>query len=141
VSNVWFCSDLHIGHEKVAKDRARGHVLPRYVGAEIDWHDRILAKNWDAAVSSDDVVWVLGDISSGGSQAQRNALAWIADRPGRKRLICGNHDGVHPRNRDAHTWFRRYAEVFEHVSTSARIRIPTSDGHVTALLSHYPLRR
>ena len=63
VSEVWFTSDLHIGHMTVAQERARatGVILPRYVGAEVDWQSRFLALQWDDRVAADDVVWVLGD--------------------------------------------------------------------------------
>lgn len=132
VSKVWFTSDLHIGHIKVAEERFPARKLTP------EHHEAILADNWDSLISDDDVVWVLGDISCGKTPDQWAALDWVDRRPGRKRLILGNHDGPHPKHRDAHKWLRPYSEVFEHVSTSARIRIPRSNGHLTALLSHFP---
>lgn len=145
MSNVWYTSDLHIGHAKVIAERAEmagittlppGH--PEKAHHENLWHNRVLAGNWDRLVDDEDVIWVLGDISSGKAADQNAALWWIANRPGRKRLILGNHDGPHPKHRDAHKWHLPYASAFEHVSTSARIRIPKPNGHLTALLSHYP---
>ncbi|MDB2213922.1 metallophosphoesterase [Mycobacteroides abscessus] len=146
MSNVWFTSDLHIGHEKVARERTRGWVLPRYVGAEIDSHNAQLARNWDSMVAPDDVVWVLGDISSGTKTAQLRALDWLRARPGRKRGIPGNHCGTHPLHRDSHKWLPIYLgqdqpdrpAPFECVQLAAKVRIPLRDGHVTAMLSHFP---
>lgn len=138
MSSVWFISDLHIGHETVCRHRAKGRVLPRYVGAQVDWHDRTLAANWDAVVGKDDVVWVLGDISSGTKAAQWAALEWLIVRPGHKHLIAGNHDSVHPLHRDSHKWFDTYMKVFESVQMAAKRRIPLAGGHITALLSHFP---
>ncbi|SKF80163.1 metallophosphoesterase [Mycobacteroides abscessus] len=134
MTTVWFTSDLHIGHELVARERTKGWVLPRYVGAEIDAHDRILAEKWDAVVQPDDQVWVLGDISAGGTQAQKKALAWLRGRPGEKHLVPGNHDGCHPMYRDSHKWQAAYLQVFRSVQPFARRRIGGRD----TLLSHLP---
>ncbi len=143
VSHTWFTSDLHIGHKLVARHRSvdvnffspgrSREVSDEFVAA---WHDGMLSENWDAHVGRDDIVWVLGDISAGGSNAQRNALQWITQRPGRKRLVSGNHDGCHPMHRNSHNWLREYLKAFESVQSAARIRI---NGH-SVLLSHFPYR-
>ena len=140
MTTVWFTSDLHIGHLLVALDRAeRAGVLLSWKMSQdvaVAWNDGLLAHNWDAVVQPGDQVWVLGDISAGSSAAQRNALEWIAARPGEKHLVAGNHDRVHPMYRDAHKWQPLYLEVFQSVQPFARRRI---GGH-TALLSHLPYR-
>lgn len=133
---TWFTADLHIGHKAVAE--LRGYADPAD-------HDAVLAENWDRCVGPNDLVWVLGDLCIGGSWATRDALAWITDRPGRKRLILGNHDKPHPMHRDAHVWMAKFyylpcagvrRPVFEHVSTAARIRVAGR----SVLLSHFPYR-
>jgi len=124
-NNVWFTSDLHIGHGLVAESRGYDDITE---------HDDRLAAEWDSAVGPRDQVWVLGDISAGGSGAQRQALAWIAQRRGRKHLVPGNHDGCHPMYRDAHRWQPEYLEVFGSVQAYARRRIAGQ----TVLLSHFP---
>lgn len=135
MTTVFFTADLHLGHELVAKERTRGWVLPRVVGAEVTAHDRVLAHRWDATVKPDDTVWVLGDLCAGGPTATRRALEWIDARPGVKHLVAGNHDKVHPMHRDAHKWQREYLESgFESVQAFARRRI---DGQ-QVLLSHFP---
>lgn len=142
---VFFISDLHIGHRFVAGLRWNNLCLegreinPREaIDDIIDWHDNMLAKNWDRVVNPDgdrnDQVWVLGDISGGGSKSQERALAWLIQRPGTKHLICGNHDGCHPMNRDAHKWQRKYLGVFDSVQMAARRKIGTK----YILLSHFP---
>lgn len=129
--SVWFTSDLHIGHVKVAE-----HRVP---SGGVQEHDAILATMWDARVQPDDQVWVLGDISSGTKSGQLTALGWLRDRPGHKHLIAGNHDGVHPLHRDSHKWVRPYVlGAFESVQLAAKRRIPLAQGHVTAMLSHFP---
>lgn len=125
MSNVLFTSDLHLFHGKVAELRgfatSREHVHAIYEG----WCERVRPK---------DVIWVLGDIALAELPA---ALAGFAKLPGRKRLILGNHDAGHPRNRNAHRWFRPYAEIFEHVATSASARLQGTP----VLLSHFPYER
>lgn len=137
---VWFTSDLHIGHRVVAAHRGYGYLnSDSPVG--ISAHDAHLAMNWDAVVRPDDTVWILGDLSAGGSNAQRNALKWISERPGVKHLIAGNHDGPSPRHRDSHKWIREYMTVFESVQQSARRRLlPIEQGvrGVEVVMSHYP---
>lgn len=129
---VWFTSDLHIGHEKVAVDR----FLPSLIDgtAAIKWHDAMLAYHWDVNVGRDDHVWLLGDLSAGGSEVTAYALNWVADRPGIKHLIAGNHDHVHPMHRDAHKWQPAYLKVFASVQPFARRRIAGR----SVLLSHFP---
>ncbi len=124
-TGVFYTADLHIGHSLVAG--LRGFEDP----AE---HDAELARRWDARVAAADTVWLLGDISGGGRGSQQRALAWIADRPGVKHLIAGNHDSAHPMHENAHKVLPGYLEVFASVQQSAR---RTLAGH-PLLLSHFP---
>lgn len=126
-ATVWFISDLHIGHQKIAEIRGFD---------DVESHDNRLAAQWDSRIRADDVVWVLGDISAGGAAAQRNALAWLKNRPGTKHLVAGNHDGVHPMHRDSHKWHAQYLEVFASVAQTARRRIHGQE----VLLTHFPYR-
>lgn len=143
---VWFTSDLHIGHGTIAKLRATAEGVrikhdedEDYQSELIEWHDQWLADWWDNLVGKDDIVWVLGDISSGTKSGQLGALQWISDRPGQKRLIAGNHDEAHPMHRDSYKWQPIYLETFQSVQAFARIRIPyDTEGHADAFLSHFP---
>lgn len=132
--SVWFTADLHLGHDRVVRERMRGRVLPRYNNAAIDAHDRELARNWDECVGATDHVWVLGDVSVGGTECVAHALNWIWNRPGTKHLIPGNHDPVHPMYRDAHKWQSAFGQVFASVQPFARRRIAGRQ----VLLSHFP---
>ena len=122
MATVWFTSDLHISHEKVAA--IRGFRFPSE-------HDETIRKNWLNQVEKDDQVWVLGDLAVHGYHA---ALEFLTDLPGRKHLILGNHDAAHPMHRNAHRFQSRYFSVFDSVQTFARRRI--NGGEV--LLSHFP---
>jgi calcineurin-like phosphoesterase family protein len=124
---TWFTSDLHLGHMKVAN--LRGFDDPQD-------HDLALIANWSRRVQSDDVVYVLGDLSSGSSRATLDALALLQRLPGVKRLIAGNHDPIHPMHRQAHNWAWRFNEVFEFTAPFQRLRLY---GH-EVMLSHFPYK-
>ena len=119
---TWYTADLHISHRLVA-----GH---RGFGEDTDAHDAEIVERWMKVVRDDDIVYILGDLAV--SNPYR-ALALLAELPGRKRLIFGNHD-VGPQHRDAPRWFPRYLEVFEWATPYARRRIAGQE----VLLSHYP---
>lgn len=122
---VWFTSDVHIGHRMVAELRGFEDVVE---------HDAKLASNWDRVVRPDDTVWFLGDLSVGGKAREREAIAWIAARHGRKHLVAGNHDSVHSLHRDAHKWQDEYRVAFDSIQTVARRRVLGQN----VLLSHFP---
>ena len=57
-------------------------------------HAQRMAEAWDASVGSGDTVLLAGDLSWARDLAQAAPdLAWIGERPGRKLLLRGNHDG------------------------------------------------
>jgi calcineurin-like phosphoesterase family protein len=122
VSNTWFTSDVHIGHRLVAELRG--------FGDDVAAHDQAIAAAWDV-VGKDDTVWVLGDLAV---SSPVRALALLADLPGEKHLIWGNHDQGHPMHRDAHRRARKYLEVFASVQAFSRRRVAGRE----VLLSHFP---
>lgn len=120
----FFTSDMHIGDSMVA----------RYRGFDdVNDYEQTLARRWDSIVGDDDVVWVLGDVSGGGSSPRYlHALNWISDRTGTKHLVSGNHDRCHPmRSPDSDT-MAEYRRVFDSVKTTGQIP------GVMAALSHFP---
>ena len=137
--NTLFCSDLHIGHHKVAEIRVPPTTIPDCMQDRITGiHDKLLALAWDRKVRKDDIVYILGDISSGSTSGVKHALEWLKARPGRKRLITGNHDPIWPYHRDCHKWFPAFMDVFESVQAFGRVRIHLGEGYVTAWMSHFP---
>jgi calcineurin-like phosphoesterase family protein len=132
MSEVWYTSDLHIGHKLVATHRGFWYENPTEgLVVDVAAHDLRLAQNWDAIVAPDDVVFVLGDISINGKQ---HALDWIAERPGTKHLITGNHDPVWTQNRKALGLQRHWLSYFETINEFVRRKL---EGE-TILLSHFP---
>ncbi|MBF6358099.1 hypothetical protein IU449_26750 [Nocardia higoensis] len=124
VTAVWFVSDLHIQHAKVAELRGFD---------DIDVHDAVLAANWDRVVRDTDQVWVLGDIV-GRRGHEHVGLDWLTARPGVKHLVSGNHDAVHPMHSQAHKVLRVWLEVFETIQSAATRKVL---GH-RVRLSHFP---
>jgi len=80
MSNVWFCSDLHLGHKNIGKFRAP------LVNSEGENSRRIIT-DWQTNVGKRDVVFVLGDFCF------NKELYDTLNLPGfQKYLIRGNHD-------------------------------------------------
>jgi calcineurin-like phosphoesterase family protein len=122
---IWFIADLHFGHEKVSTLRGFSDTVH---------HDFAITKKWERQVQDDDMVYVLGDISGGSRVGESHALSILAELPGRKRLIAGNHDSVASIHRKLSPHTELFGQVFERVSDFGRIRLAGRD----ILLSHYP---
>jgi len=123
MTNVWFTSDIHVGHKLVSG--IRGFDMPEY-------HDEWLAELWEARVRPGDTVYVLGDISINGGQ---HALDWLKARPGNKHLISGNHDPVHPMfHSKARKLLPRWGEYFVTIQPFMRLKLLGQ----TVMLSHFP---
>lgn len=134
MSNVFFTSDIHIGHKLVSGHRgfylpAVDESLPLEVNTAA--HDEHVAAEWDRVVRPDDQVFVLGDVSINGSQA---VLDWIAARPGRKHLITGNHDPVHPMRSKSEKLLPHWLQYFDTISPFSLRKL---GGH-SFLMSHFP---
>lgn len=128
---VWFTSDLHLHHEKVATERGFSTVAR---------HDMSIIESIERTVDRGDQVWILGDLTVGGTAAETYALEtlkhYIADLCGAElHLIAGNHDSCHPMaNRNSHNRQRAFLETFTSVQLFARRRIAGQP----VLLSHFP---
>ncbi|WP_067201056.1 metallophosphoesterase family protein [Microbacterium sp. XT11] len=121
---TFYTSDLHFRHRRVAELRG--------FGEDVERHDRTIAEAWNEIVEPEDTVYVLGDVAV--SDVSR-ALAILKALPGKKHLVSGNHDPVHPMHRRTFArWMPRFLEVFDTVSPFLRRRI---GGH-QVLLSHFP---
>lgn len=79
MANVWFCSDLHLDHENIAKFRK--HVSsPKH-------NEELIFAAWESYVKKKDIVWVLGDACFSKASLER-----LGKLKGIKRLVRGNHD-------------------------------------------------
>ena len=86
MSNVYFNSDLHLGHRKVIEfhEAFRGKCMGV---SSIEEHDEMIFDLWNDTVKKRDIIYILGDNGYN--------LESIAKMPGKKILILGNHDGGH----------------------------------------------
>jgi len=85
MARVFALADLHL---------SLAGTKPMDVFGEL-WrdHPRRMAAAWDERVSPDDTVLLPGDLSWARSvEEARPDLGWLAERPGRKLLLRGNHD-------------------------------------------------
>lgn len=120
---VWFTSDTHFRHKKLAE--LRGFKDP-------DHHDEFVIKMWNNLVRPDDIVWLIGDV--GIAKSDDEILAQVARLNGRLRCILGNHDSPHPAHRNSHKHQRRWLEVFESVAPFGKASVCGTD----FLMSHFP---
>lgn len=79
MANVWFTSDLHFGHKRIAEFR-------KEIVSEEDNRARICL-DWKDLVTKRDDVYVLGDVAF-----TTETLEELGGLPGRKFLTRGNHD-------------------------------------------------
>ncbi|WP_317541269.1 metallophosphoesterase family protein [Rhodococcus globerulus] len=123
--SVWFTSDPHFGHAKIAETRGFPTVFD---------HDSAVIASILTRVQHGDQLWILGDLSAGGRAAEDRALELLATVDADLHLIAGNHDSCHSMHRDAHKHQRRFLEVFTSVQTFARRRVAGRN----VMLSHFP---
>lgn len=131
MSRTWFWSDLHLGHEYVAKTRGFDGAPSGKLSAAAP-HDINIMTGWMQHVKPKDTIWILGDISGG--RNEEYALDLIAGLPGTKHLIAGNHDSVSSIHRNGWKKQARFLEVFASVQQFARIKVQKQN----VLLSHFP---
>lgn len=86
MSEIWFTSDLHFGHMTIIEKAYRPF-------STVDEMNQTLIDNWNAVVSPEDTVWILGDVVMG--QFAEN-IHLLGELNGQKALVPGNHDRVHP---------------------------------------------
>jgi calcineurin-like phosphoesterase family protein len=98
----FFTADLHFGHVNIIRycDRPFPNV---------DAMNEGLVERWNAAVTDDDEVWVLGDVAMG---QILDSLRHVRRLAGTKCLVPGNHDRCWPGHGPrAQPWVDRYLEV------------------------------
>ena len=113
---IFFTSDLHFGHKNIIRFDNRPF-------SSVEEMDAALIKNWNAKVSEEDTVYVLGDISWY-NDARTAAIFDLLH--GHKILIKGNHDRVHGQVRFCFDEITEYKEI-------------TLEGNKHIVLCHYPI--
>ena len=124
MSRIWYTSDVHFGHKKVSELRGFNDTVS---------HDEAIIREWERVVKKNDIVYVLGDIAVGYHQY---ALDVLKDLPGRKHLISGNHDIVHPYHSKGHSKKEqeKWLDTFETIQPF----LLRKSGGQKFLMSHFP---
>jgi calcineurin-like phosphoesterase family protein len=82
MSNIWFTSDTHFGHNREFIYKPRGFD-------NIWEHDKTIMENWNKVVQPEDDVYHLGDIMLGDNIY---GLSCLKNLKGNIHIIKGNHD-------------------------------------------------
>jgi|Laugrespbdmm15sd_2_1035082.scaffolds.fasta_scaffold46508_3 calcineurin-like phosphoesterase family protein len=80
----WITADIHFGHANILKFCAASRPF-----FDTDEMDETIIKNWNALISFNDIVYILGDVAF----ANADRAARLVNRlNGTKILVKGNHD-------------------------------------------------
>lgn len=83
MSEIFFTSDLHLGHNKPFLYKPRGFQ-------SIEDHDATIVKNWNDVVNPDDTVFILGDLIVGDNR--EGSIEKLNQLNGKLVFCRGNHD-------------------------------------------------
>ena len=119
MTRTFYIADTHFGHSNIIKYSNR----PFESAQEMD---ETIAANWNAKVTDEDTVYLLGDVAMGGFQLATIRL--IQSLKGQKILISGNHDKVFLKEK-----------TFRDSFTSIHDILSITDNHSRVVLCHFPL--
>lgn len=118
---MWFTSDTHFGHARIIDLCARPF-------ADVQEMNDAIVDSF-SEVAEDDFVVHLGDVALGGWKQNLLNMKRI---PGRKILVAGNHDAIHPMDRrhSRSDVIEAFEDVFNMIFTSMRMG--------SLMVSHFP---
>ena len=127
--NIFFISDLHIGHKNVIRFDGRPFKNVEEMHVE-------MIKRWNSVVSDDDLVYFLGDLSFGGSGLTK----WfIHSLKGKIHFILGNHDRFKSISKlDRCESIHEYGTEIN-VKDEDTKETRGSQGYQRIIMSHYPI--
>ena len=111
----YYIADLHFGHANAISFDNRPF-------ASVEEMNETLIQNWNASVTPDDTIYVLGDMFF---ECKQSNAAIMAKLNGHKHLIKGNHDRINPQMEVYWESVQPYLEV--------------NDGSTHVILCHYPM--
>ena len=82
MSNVFFTSDTHFGHDRAFLYEPRGFN-------SIEEHDEEVIRRWNEVVKPEDTVWHLGDVMLGDN---KHGMECLRQLNGTIYIVPGNHD-------------------------------------------------
>ena len=120
MSNVWFSSDLHAGHQRDFLYVPRGF-------SSIEEHDEAIIDNINEVVAPEDTLYLLGDLMLGDNEEGARKLRQIQCKD--IRVIRGNHDT------DTRVRLYEYSLGYQMLGYAA----PAKFNGKNFMLSHYPM--
>lgn len=114
----FYISDIHFGHKNVLKHDNRPF-------ADVDEMDKEIIRRWNAKVTDEDDVYILGDFAY---KSGKNMEWYLRQLKGRLHLIIGNHDGKLLADEKALSYFQSVNEMKAILENGVYIQ-----------LCHYPL--
>ena len=121
MANIYFTSDLHLGHQNIIKYDNRPFFSVKDM-------DETIIERWNSKVHDNDTVYVLGDISW---YPAHKTAELLKSMRGKKILIIGNHDKRLIRSHDVQQQFK---EISHYKETTVQTQ---TRGTVDVVLSHY----
>lgn len=116
---IYYIADPHFGHERIIQLCDRPF-------SSVEEMDEAMIRNWNARVTADDTVYIVGDFWHNGTTP---ANAILKRLNGKKYLIRGNHD----------RWMdRETASLLAGQSNLMHIFDPSCGGHPVTIC-HYPM--
>lgn len=100
---TYFTSDLHFGHKNIIAYDQRPFF-------SVEEMDRCLIKYWNDAVSNEDEVYILGDVSWYNA---RKTIEILNQLNGQKHLVIGNHDNIILKNSQCRSFFETISPYVE----------------------------
>lgn len=137
MSNYWFTSDLHLGHQNVIKYCNRPYD-------SVDEMNEDIIRRINSLVGNDDDLYIVGDVCMG---KIHETLELIKQINGLKILIVGNHDrpwgefddDLRLIESEPHPWYDRYREA-GFVNISGHLSFPLTSRSILTEVCHLPYR-
>lgn len=114
----YYIADMHLGHKNVLKFDSRPFE-------SVEEMNKTLIANWNAKVTDEDDVWLLGDFCY---RSDKDPSFYLKQLKGRKHLIIGNHDKATVKSASALKYFES-VERLQHVK----------DRNHNVIVCHFPL--
>jgi calcineurin-like phosphoesterase family protein len=127
--DIFFISDLHVGHANVIKFDGRPFINTNEMHVE-------LIKRWNSVVGPDSIVYFLGDLSF----TKSDFTKWfVYQLNGKIHTIAGNHDKLNDLIK-----LDRFEDVYEYgteigVYDEDSIQSRGSQGYQKIIMTHYPI--
>src|SRR4030042_2483740 len=121
---TWITADHHFGHKSVLKfEPTRLWKKDSTLFRNIYEHDQFLIERWNSIISTDDLVYYLGDFAYQCNKLYAETIFWQLN--GTKILIAGNHD---------HNIAKKFTNCWNEIHELLRIQITKENGHKRGII-------